>query len=53
MGPAADVSKGPRHHQSPAPLSGACPASPAAAAREGFEACVDALQQLNIDARIE
>ena len=28
-------------------------ASPAAAAREGFEACVEALKRLNIDARID
>ena len=39
--------------QRPGPVVRGVSASPAAAAREGFEACVDALQQLNIDARIE
>ncbi len=37
----------------PGPVIRGVSASPAAAAREGFDACVDALQQLNIDARIE
>ena len=37
----------------PGPVIRGVSASPAAAAIEGFDACVDALQQLNIDARIE
>ena len=37
----------------PGPVIHGVSASPAAAAIAGFEECVDALQQLNIDARIE
>merc|ERR1719327_1519160 len=39
--------------QRPGPVITGVSASPAAAAIAGFEECVDALQQLNIDARIE
>ena len=39
--------------QKPGPVICGVSASPAAAAIEGWDACVDALQQLNIDARIE
>ena len=47
------ASKEPAPAQRPGPVVRGVSASPAAAAREGFEECVDALQQLNIDARIE
>ena len=39
--------------QKPGPVIRGVSASPAAAAIEGWDACVDALQQLDIDARIE
>jgi len=39
--------------QRPGPVIRGVSASPAAAAIEGWDECVDALQQLNIDARIE
>jgi hypothetical protein len=39
--------------QRPGPVITGVSASPAAAAIEGWDECVDALQQLNIDARIE
>ena len=47
------ASKEPAPAQRPGPVVRGVSASPAAAAREGFDACVDALQQLNIDARID
>jgi len=39
--------------QKPGPVISGVSASPAAAAREGYDACVDALKRINIDARIE
>ena len=48
-----DTSRESAPPQRPGPVIRGVSASPAAAAREGFDACVDALQQLNIDARIE
>ena len=48
-----DTSRESAPPQRPGPVITGVSASPAAAAREGFDACVDALQQLNIDARIE
>ena len=48
-----DTSRESAPPQRPGPVIRGVSASPEAASREGFEECVDALQQLNIDARIE
>ena len=48
-----DTSRESAPPQRPGPVIVGVSASPAAAAIEGWDACVDALQQLNIDARIE
>ena len=48
-----DTSRESAPPQRPGPVIRGVSASPAAAAREGFDDAVDALQQLNIDARIE
>ncbi|CAH0373276.1 unnamed protein product [Pelagomonas calceolata] len=47
------ASKEPAPAQRPGPVIRGVSASPAAAAREGFDACVEALKRLNIDARID
>ena len=49
----SETSQKPTPPPKPGPVVRGVSASPAAAAIEGFDACVDALQQLNIDARIE
>jgi len=48
-----DTSRESAPPQRPGPVIRGVSASPAAAAIEGWDECVDALQQLNIDARIE
>ena len=48
-----DTSRESAPPQRPGPVITGVSASPVAATMEGFEECVDALQQLNIDARIE
>ena len=48
-----DTSRESAPPQRPGPVITGVSASPAAAAIEGWDECVDALQQLNIDARIE
>ena len=48
-----DTSRESAPPQRPGPVIRGVSASPAAAAREGFEACVEALKRLNIDARID
>ena len=48
-----DTSRESAPPQRPGPVITGVSASPVAATMEGFEECVDALQRLNIDARIE
>mgnify|MGYP003326419914 CR=1 FL=1 len=48
-----DASRESAPQQKPGPVIHGVSASPAAAAIAGFDACVDALQQLNIDARVD
>ena len=48
-----DASRESAPQQKPGPVIHGVSASPAAAKIAGFDTCVDALQQLNIDARIE
>ena len=47
------ASKEPAPAQRPGPVVRGVSASPAAAAREGYDACVDALKRMDVDARIE